>query len=432
MGGVGQRIKELRKASQMTQQELAEGVVTRSYISQIEKGLIQPSYDTLEKLSKKLDCSVEDFFKEPENTALRIAEWKKYIRFAEGQIESGQYDQARRNLEKCNFDPEAEAELNDHDLGILNWVKGKLFENDHEYEQAIPCYEQSLEHFANILYVKERVRSLSSLGYVNLRLDRNQSAMKILNNAYELLLQNQIGGLIRISVLINYGVAHSKLQEHHSAIRLLNEAMEINRAMDTHYKAGHIFMMLGVSYMEIEEWSDAERLYQRAINLYSVAGDELNQAGSYTNLGELYRKYGRYAESIEALRTGIALYRQLGAWDDLERNAELELARSFVLNGEISEAEVLCQKIMSSTSDFLQQATALKILGVIEGQQGRPARALEYLTESHRLFERYGTQAAAQVVLEKIADTQLELGNFEQAARCYQQLNRAKKEYALV
>jgi tetratricopeptide (TPR) repeat protein len=256
--------------------------------------------------------------------------------------------------------------------------------------------------------------------------------MEILNNAYELLLQNQIGGLIRISVLVNYGVAHSKLKEHHSAIRLLHEAMEINRAMDTHYKAGHIFRMLGISYMEIEEWDDAVHLYQQAINFYSLANDDLNRAGVYTNLGALYRKRGRYSESVEALRMAISLYRKLGTWSDLERNAELELARSFVHQGESAQAVSLCQKVMTETNDFLQQATALKILGVLESQQGRPARALEYLTESHRLFERHGTEAVTQAVLEKIADTHLELGNYEQAARCYQQLNRAKKEYALV
>lgn len=191
MGGVGQRIKELRKAAQMTQQELAEGVVTRSYISQIEKGLIQPSYDTLEKLSRKLDCTVEDFFKEPENTALRVAEWKKYIRFAEGQAESGQCDQARRTLESCNLDANGEQELNDHDLGLLYWVRGKLAEVRFQHDEARTFYEVSLHHLQSYMYVKERVRTMDSLAYVHLQEERNMEALQTLNDANEILLQNQ-------------------------------------------------------------------------------------------------------------------------------------------------------------------------------------------------------------------------------------------------
>ncbi|MCA0149689.1 helix-turn-helix domain-containing protein, partial [Rossellomorea vietnamensis] len=35
---IGVRIKELRQKKKMTQQELSQGIITRSYISQIEKG----------------------------------------------------------------------------------------------------------------------------------------------------------------------------------------------------------------------------------------------------------------------------------------------------------------------------------------------------------------------------------------------------------
>ncbi|WP_368896491.1 helix-turn-helix domain-containing protein, partial [Priestia megaterium] len=80
---LGQRIKELRKESRLTQQDLSEGIITRSYLSQIEKGLVQPSFDVLEKLSEKLDCTVDDFFKTIENKDLLLSQVKKEIKTAE-------------------------------------------------------------------------------------------------------------------------------------------------------------------------------------------------------------------------------------------------------------------------------------------------------------------------------------------------------------
>ncbi|MGR5976297.1 helix-turn-helix domain-containing protein [Bacillus paranthracis] len=62
-------------------------MITRSYLSQIEKGLIQPSYEVLEALSNKLNCSVEDFFDVVENKELTLSQIKKDIKAAETTLQ---------------------------------------------------------------------------------------------------------------------------------------------------------------------------------------------------------------------------------------------------------------------------------------------------------------------------------------------------------
>ncbi|NIA61166.1 helix-turn-helix transcriptional regulator [Bacillus pacificus] len=49
---IGEQIKSLRKKAKLTQQDLAEGIITRSYLSQIEQGSVQPTYEVLEKFAK--------------------------------------------------------------------------------------------------------------------------------------------------------------------------------------------------------------------------------------------------------------------------------------------------------------------------------------------------------------------------------------------
>lgn len=60
---VALRIRTIRKRRGLTQNQLAEGI-SRSgdAVSQLERGISLPSFETLERLSLALDSPVRDFF----------------------------------------------------------------------------------------------------------------------------------------------------------------------------------------------------------------------------------------------------------------------------------------------------------------------------------------------------------------------------------
>ena len=59
-------LEELRKAAGLTQQELSESAeVSRKSINAIENGVYVPSTVLALKITKTLNCSVEDLFKLP-------------------------------------------------------------------------------------------------------------------------------------------------------------------------------------------------------------------------------------------------------------------------------------------------------------------------------------------------------------------------------
>jgi transcriptional regulator with XRE-family HTH domain len=60
---LGARIKELRKAKKLSQEELAEliGIEPR-HMSRLEVGKSYPSLDRLERIAKALDADLKDFF----------------------------------------------------------------------------------------------------------------------------------------------------------------------------------------------------------------------------------------------------------------------------------------------------------------------------------------------------------------------------------
>jgi putative transcriptional regulator len=59
-------LEELRKAANLTQQELSESAeVSRKSINAIENGIYVPSTVLALKIAKTLGCSVEEIFKLP-------------------------------------------------------------------------------------------------------------------------------------------------------------------------------------------------------------------------------------------------------------------------------------------------------------------------------------------------------------------------------
>ena len=59
----GKRVRQLRRQKNMTQEELAEAInVSAAFISNIERGINAPSFDTLERLVEALDVAPVELF----------------------------------------------------------------------------------------------------------------------------------------------------------------------------------------------------------------------------------------------------------------------------------------------------------------------------------------------------------------------------------
>ncbi len=64
---IGSKIKDLRNINELTQQELADRTeLTKGYISQLERGQVAPSVDTLFDLIECLGTTATEFFKDEE------------------------------------------------------------------------------------------------------------------------------------------------------------------------------------------------------------------------------------------------------------------------------------------------------------------------------------------------------------------------------
>jgi len=68
---IGEKIKNLRLAQQLTQEELANRAdLTKGFISLLERDLQSPSLDTLQNILNALDTTASEFFAEEERTVV--------------------------------------------------------------------------------------------------------------------------------------------------------------------------------------------------------------------------------------------------------------------------------------------------------------------------------------------------------------------------
>lgn len=80
---LGERIRELRKARGLTQEQLAELVeVEQKHVSRLELGKSYPTIERLEKIAEALNVPLKDFFDfmhldSPDTRALKIDELVK-------------------------------------------------------------------------------------------------------------------------------------------------------------------------------------------------------------------------------------------------------------------------------------------------------------------------------------------------------------------
>ena len=60
---IGNRIRDLRKKKNISQEKLAElSELDRTYINSVENGKRNISIENIEKIAKALNCSLQDFF----------------------------------------------------------------------------------------------------------------------------------------------------------------------------------------------------------------------------------------------------------------------------------------------------------------------------------------------------------------------------------
>jgi tetratricopeptide (TPR) repeat protein len=356
---LGARIRSLRQSRAMSQSRLAEGLVTKSMISQIESDRVHPSRELLAALAAKLGVTPDELLPARSIDQERTARYRR----AQALLALGHAEEALPLLLECLDDPHPKWPLRELTRQTADCLRelGRVREAREMYERALR------------LAVRE---------------DDRREAGKIRCQLGELAEQS---GELRIA-----------RQEWRMALQDLGEGLPAEAERRLVVKA-----QLGLARVEQDLGQPlvALRWYEAAIeSLRGCRGMGKQRAAAYAGLGQLLGQLGRLSEAEQHLHRAQKLYEQ-----GRERGVALEVraqrALLIGLAGRREEAEAEFEVCLRESREILNshwigqvlywQAQFLQSFGELDAALRKLREAIQHFSPDDRRSGRLYMQLAA-------------------------------------
>jgi transcriptional regulator with XRE-family HTH domain len=271
---VGKKIKELRKNSGLSQEELSEGICTQAQISKIEKGLVFPYASTLYQISQKLGVDVNYFF--DIGTTPRL----DYVQEVFEQLQI-----MRRSLKFKEMMDIVKAEetnplfsQNKKNLQLLLWHKGiYLYEVENKMEEAIETLNRAV-HIADMKgkVIQEReIEILLTIGAIYFKEDL-ELALKLFEEIMQhvRILPHLNDYTIKTRLYYNLARAHTRLGQLEESNKYCDECIKWCLHKDSIYLLGEIHYQKGYNLELDNHLESARRYMEKALIVFELQQDD--------------------------------------------------------------------------------------------------------------------------------------------------------------
>jgi tetratricopeptide (TPR) repeat protein len=358
----------------MTQQELAEGLVTSSMISQIESNRALPSGKLVEQLAERLGVRVEDLHA----TVHPLTDFMQYLRKARMLIDQEKYEQAIEILEQLieHGDGQVKAD-NVHQL--LADCYAKL----NQIEKACEAYEMVVQ----VSIEREDIASAVHAYYNMGNLERRRKRMSVAQMYWTrgcFLLQNYPDLKMPVSLKLHANLSRLYL-DHMDYTNAYHEyklvevlAKEFGVSSDL-AKAYH-----GLAYCltEMGKFDEALKYNQLAMQMYEASNQERGLRQCQVNHAYTLRSAKRFDAALLYL-SGIVDAKETMRDPMRLANARTERAEVYLALGQIEQAAAdvaAARELVGSNSTILCQLHFLQ--AQIYKETGNMPSAFEELTKS--------------------------------------------------
>jgi HTH-type transcriptional regulator, quorum sensing regulator NprR len=389
MNSVGDRLKEARLARRLTQEQLARGLATKGFISQVERNRATPSLAKLRLLAERLGLPLGHFTgdssplelsylrksaelavkaKEPERALVLLEEAMAYTLTANERadllrIEGTALDEMQRL-------PEA--------LVAHQNAAAAAPPDDPELNSAIYC------EIATVLNEQEQFNSAVEAGLRALQwLDRGKHPDPAL----------------RSRILTNLGRSTYYLGQLDQAHAYFGKGLDAASDSESLYRIANAHMGLGVSARAQGKLDEAIEHCNRALELWARLGQERTANRVLNNIGDVHYAAGRRAQAWEFQERCLIRSRELHD-DPSIGNAALELARYALEAGKLDLALRFARESQAGAEragDHMRQAVAAAIEGASAERRGHRSIA-------NRLFRTAMTMLLEREVGGKLAE----------------------------
>ena len=378
MYSVGERLRQARLAQGLTQEQLARGVATKGFISQVECNRATPSLAKLRVIAERLGLPLGHFtgdYSPLEFTYLRKS--------AELAVKAKEPAQALAMVDEAG--PLARTA---NERADLERIRGMALDALNRLPEALVALQTAAAdappddpELAGAIYT-EIATVLNEQEQFNVAVEAGRRALHWLDGA------KHADPALRARILTNLGRSCWGLGQLEQAHRFLLLALDAATDAESLYRIANARMSLGVTARAKGLLDEAIEHCNRALEMHARIKQERAANRVLNNIGDVHYAAGRKAEAWDAQSRSLVRARELS--DDFEVGvAAGALARYALDAGRDADALQLAresQRAAERSQDHLHRALAAAIEGAAAERLGHPVIADRRFKAATRLL----------------------------------------------
>ncbi|MGG1592729.1 helix-turn-helix domain-containing protein [Terribacillus saccharophilus] len=327
---IGPLIKLHRIKQNMTQEDLAAGIVSESYLSKIENQKTDASPEVIallcERLGIQLNAENEDMIKE------KAEEWFALLYDAHSREErDAKYQELEQLFKNSNSDYEI--------LFEIHKIRYYLVNNENEKTK------EQIDKLANLEYSFDSKQNFfwnKYLGnYYQTNEDDNIKALQNYEVAESLIKQVELTETDIADIHYTLAVTHTRLINDLKSMEYANKALEVFRQKYNFIRCAQCHILLGICYRRMHMIDMAIKQYNLAQHLGEITENSEVIQLSNNNLGYLHSTLG---ESDEAIKYLEKAYEMGSNFTATQISTIISLIKEYYISDRVEEAKEVLEK----------------------------------------------------------------------------------------
>jgi transcriptional regulator with XRE-family HTH domain len=430
MDFLGEKIKKARKALGITQEELAGRTFTKSYISQIERGVITPSVKALDILSQTLGKPLSSFLEtDPEESIKAEKDLPAMLLESQNLFSNEDYSGF---LEKfCTIQDHIRS-LDENSAVNLLFYAGRSYYALGKYEDALTHSIKALE-YEESMHNRDKFRLYKLFGEIYYDMKDKNSSLNYFIKSLDLIdnLQGTQGWEEHFEILRDVGILHAQLGNANSSIQFLNSIIRLSREKKV-VNSVVLDAFKGISdiYYLDEKHKSLDRALSymdEALPLYDYFQDSTSKLSAYVRFISIYyemKDYQRCREFMEKFEEAISKSPSVNP--EILSFYNMFRGKLLALDGKNKDAESFLMKALSGlnhpnpSADLLSaKARALFSLGEFYHESRNLDLAVKYCSESISLLEELSMRIFLPQAYRLMARLLIKLGKTSEGEEYY-------------